>query len=456
MCPVAPAASAASASAAMRRTSRLDAPPVPRTAPRGRGCPAAPCPGRPGAPPRRAGCASRHPPRRRPPRPSRRAVHRFRHRSGCAAPSRCSTSANTRSECGQHEFPVIGERQRAGPRVEQLDRVDAGAQLGLQEGDGGVGEACRAARATSGVGVHQRLRALVIAARTALDQVRGEGERGSGEADQRRRAEFGGEQLHGLRDGADLFRHEARQGGDVGDRPDRVRDDGTGAGDDVEIDTGGLERHHDVGEQDRGVDAVPAHRLHRDLADQLPDRSTTRASRSPPGSRGTRASERPACRMNHTGRRLGGTACRAAARNGASGENPPRGVRRPLAHACIGAFQPAHRSSRSLPARISQLHAAMPGLRRRSALLGAPPTRCAGPGLTSRAVTTSGSPAEPAEFRAAVEAMNSAQVRAGHRAGPHPAAAAARAVQLRRRRRGRARGHRGRRRTEPRVTRSAG
>ncbi|WP_156517415.1 DUF3000 family protein, partial [Rhodococcus sp. LB1] len=33
-------------------------------------------------------------------------------------------------------------------------------------------------------------------------------------------------------------------------------------------------------------------------------------------------------------------------------------------------------------------------------------------------MTTSGSPAEPAEFRAAVEAMNSAQVRADIELGP--------------------------------------
>jgi len=39
--------------------------------------------------------------------------------------------------------------------------------------------------------------------------------------------------------------------------------------DDVKVHADGSQRHHDVAEQDRGVDAMAAHRLHRDLGDQL-------------------------------------------------------------------------------------------------------------------------------------------------------------------------------------------
>ena len=64
---------------------------------------------------------------------------------------------------------------------------------------------------------------------------------------------------------------------------------------------GGLERHHDVGEQDRGVDVVAAHRLHGDLADQLRRRSRPPACVCLARSARYSGSERPAWRMNHTG-----------------------------------------------------------------------------------------------------------------------------------------------------------
>jgi hypothetical protein len=46
-------------------------------------------------------------------------------------------------------------------------------------------------------------------------------------------------------------------------------DDRADAGDDVEVDADGHQRQHDVGKQDRRVGAVPAHRLERDLGDQI-------------------------------------------------------------------------------------------------------------------------------------------------------------------------------------------
>ena len=44
---------------------------------------------------------------------------------------------------------------------------------------------------------------------------------------------------------------------------------GPDAGLDVQVDPDRLQRHHDVAEEDRRVDAVPAHRLEGDLGDQV-------------------------------------------------------------------------------------------------------------------------------------------------------------------------------------------
>ena len=56
---------------------------------------------------------------------------------------------------------------------------------------------------------------------------------------------------------------------DVVHRRDRLRDHRADPGLDVEVDAGGVQRHHDVGEEDRRVDPVPAHRLQGDLGDQV-------------------------------------------------------------------------------------------------------------------------------------------------------------------------------------------
>ena len=54
----------------------------------------------------------------------------------------------------------------------------------------------------------------------------------------------------------------------VGVAPDGRGDDGPGAGHDVQIDADRLQRHHDVAEEDGGIDVVPAHGLQRDLGDE--------------------------------------------------------------------------------------------------------------------------------------------------------------------------------------------
>src|SRR5690606_37465364 len=62
---------------------------------------------------------------------------------------------------------------------------------------------------------------------------------------------------------------EATQPPSGGKVADRLGDDRADAGFDVEVDADGLERDHDVAEEDRGVDVVPAHRLQGDLDDHV-------------------------------------------------------------------------------------------------------------------------------------------------------------------------------------------
>ena len=68
---------------------------------------------------------------------------------------------------------------------------------------------------------------------------------------------------------------------------------GPGAGHDVDVDAGGVQRHDDVAEQDRRVDPVPAHRLQRDLAGELRGSGRPRACRCRRAARGTRAATAP-------------------------------------------------------------------------------------------------------------------------------------------------------------------
>ena len=56
---------------------------------------------------------------------------------------------NTRVECGSTNVAVIGQRQRARPRVEHLDGVHPGGELRLQEPDGHIGQRTSSARARS-------------------------------------------------------------------------------------------------------------------------------------------------------------------------------------------------------------------------------------------------------------------------------------------------------------------
>ena len=182
---------------------------------------------------------------------------------------------------------VVGARQGAGPRVEELDGPRAGAHLGAEEGGGEVGGPGQEAVPGGGVGVHHRARREVVARRAPLHQVGGQRERGAAEADERgggaaglggvrgaaggRGVQFGDGPAHGLFDRRVVA-------GLVGGQAVHVRgvahgffDDGPDAGHDLHAHPGQAQGHDDVAEEDRRVHVVAAHRLERDLGGELGD-----------------------------------------------------------------------------------------------------------------------------------------------------------------------------------------
>ena len=125
------------------------------------------------------------------------------------------------------------------------------------------------ARQVAGIGEHQGLGAGLRLGRAALDQVAGECEGPAGEADQRH-AQLRAGQTHGLRQPRRVGgRLERAQPPQVAGGAHRRGDHGADAGTNVDVHTDRLERRHDVREQDRGIDAVTAHRLQRDLGGEL-------------------------------------------------------------------------------------------------------------------------------------------------------------------------------------------
>ena len=119
---------------------------------------------------------------------------------------------------GQHVPVVVAAGERAGPRVEQLEGAGAVAELGVDEGDGRFGEPVHQVVPQALVALDQRLGVAVVAARPALDQIAGDGERRSGERQERHaRWEFLGEQAD--RVDARSRRRRRRAGGGGRDRP---------------------------------------------------------------------------------------------------------------------------------------------------------------------------------------------------------------------------------------------
>ena len=133
--------------------------------------------------PRRAGCASRGRSRRRRRRRARRAGGRCRCRSGSSA---TSTAPRIRALHGATHVAVVRGRERPDPGVEQLDRRRRRrATFAATYAANVVGELLQQRVPRRRLGEHERLRARELAARPALDEVAGDRERPAAEADDR-------------------------------------------------------------------------------------------------------------------------------------------------------------------------------------------------------------------------------------------------------------------------------
>ena len=166
----------------------------------------------------------------------------------------------------QHVPVVVAAAERTGPRVEQLEGAGAVAELGVDERDGRFAEPVHQVVPQALVAVDQRLGVAVVAARPALDQVAGDGERRSGEGEERHVGwQFRGEQADRVDDVVDVVDGERAEAVEIGAGAQRLLGDGTGAGRDVDPEPHGVRGDDDVAEQHGRVDAVPPDRLQRDL-----------------------------------------------------------------------------------------------------------------------------------------------------------------------------------------------
>ena len=224
------------------------------------------------------------------PRTSRRAVRRCRPRSASSARRRrpgsrtpwCCAAARTRGSRPATACPptsrTAGSRRRPRPAASCRNSMVTSVERRHQ----------RVPRV--GLAEHHRLRALVIAAGSALDQI--------GRQRERARPRSRSAARHPARPpaattasatGATCSRLKRFHRRDVGGGADRMRDHRSDVGHDVQVDARRAQRHHDVGEQDRGVDAVPAHRLQRDLAISSGSKQACQHACSWPAAPGTRA-----------------------------------------------------------------------------------------------------------------------------------------------------------------------
>ena len=187
----------------------------------------------------------------------------------------------------EHELLVVSGGERAGPGVEQLERLRPGRELDVDELDSHRRQGVHQGVPHAWIGVQQRLGVLVGATWAALDEVTGDGERSTGEGEHRRRvAELARHEGHRLGDVGDVVGLQRAQPLQVGAGSERFGGDGPGAGRDVDAEADGVDRNDDVGVQHGGIDAVATNRLEGDLGGQLGllDRLEDRAvAANPPG-----------------------------------------------------------------------------------------------------------------------------------------------------------------------------
>ena len=216
---------------------------------------------------------------------------------------RLAGDAQGQGGVGGHPLAVVRRGQGPGPGVEELGGARPRAHLGGDEGAGGLGAPRHEGVPGGGVGVHEGARGQVVPARAALDEVGRQGERGSAEADERgprrpparlgqagtgafaqpgaaarcaRAPQLGDGGAHSRLDGARarlpggaLTVAVGGQSGDVVGRAHRPVENGAHARLDPHVQARHSQRHHDVGEEDGGVNPVASHGLERDLGREL-------------------------------------------------------------------------------------------------------------------------------------------------------------------------------------------
>ena len=177
-----------------------------------------------------------------------------------------------RGGVGEHERVVVGAAERAGPRVEQLEGAGAVVELAGDRRSRMLDEALHQLVPQHRLGVHQPLGVLVRAARPALDEVAGHGERRAGEGEQRHRlGKLGGEDVDRLaartacRSAARTVGGGSRSAGS----PDRRLAHRAGAGGDIDAEPDRVGGNDDVAVQHGRVDAVAAHRLQGELGGEV-------------------------------------------------------------------------------------------------------------------------------------------------------------------------------------------
>ncbi len=117
--------------------------------------------------------------------------------------------------------------------------------------------------------MHEGAGPQVVFRGTPLHEIGREGERGTGESEERDHAEFGHRTSNPFGDCPEGIGFEGAEGRDIRRGANRSAEHGTATGHDVHVDAGELERYDDVAEEDARVDAVPAHRLERDRTREL-------------------------------------------------------------------------------------------------------------------------------------------------------------------------------------------
>ena len=163
----------------------------------------------------------------------------------------------------QNERFVVGAAERAGPRVEQLEGARPVIELALQRSRRVLHQTLHHLIPQCSIGVHHPLGVLVGAARLALDQVAGNGERSPGECQQRDVVgQFGGEDLDGLQHVRSVgFGLEDPQPVEISGGAQRRLAHRAGARRHVDTEPDSVGRHDDVAVEHSCVHAVPAHRL---------------------------------------------------------------------------------------------------------------------------------------------------------------------------------------------------